>query len=74
MTSNDLNTLSDQVFLKRVELFFGNAVGNVAVAMITAVVTSFVMIDALVPFTSLFIWLAFLIFFVGLVLMIEARF
>jgi diguanylate cyclase (GGDEF)-like protein len=67
-------SLDDRVFLKRVELFFGNAGGNVAVAMITAVIASFIMIDAGVGFLTLLIWLSCLVFAVAMVLLTEVRF
>jgi diguanylate cyclase (GGDEF)-like protein len=66
--------LNDRVFLKRVELFFGNAGGNVAVAMITAVIASFIMIDAGVGVLTLLLWLTGLVLSVALVLFTEVRF
>ncbi|MFC3194970.1 diguanylate cyclase domain-containing protein [Marinicella sediminis] len=65
---------AEQVFLKRVTLFYGNAGGNVAVAMITAVIASFIMIDAGVSILAIFIWLSLLVLFIALVLLVEVRF
>ncbi len=71
---SDPEFLSEQVMLKRVVLFFGNAVGNAAVAMITAVVVAFIMLIAEVDWLALIIWLALLTFFVAVVLMTEVKF
>ena len=74
MNNSKPSDLNDRVFLKRVELFFGNAGGNVAVAMITAVIASFIMIDAGVGVLTLLLWLTGLVLSVALVLFTEVRF
>ncbi len=71
---SDPEFLTEQVVLKRVELFFGNSAGNAAVAIITAVVVAFILLVAEVGWAALLIWLALVLVFVGVVLMIEVKF
>ena len=67
-------TLEDRVYVERVKLFFGSAVGNVGSAIIGAIFMLAILRSANVPLSELFIWLGFIIIFSVITVYIEKRF
>jgi len=70
---NNLN-INDRVYIKRVELFFGHAVGNVISLLIAAAFTSIILLSSGVPYQSVLIWFSLLSIFCIFISLVEMAF
>jgi diguanylate cyclase (GGDEF)-like protein len=62
LPSNQLS-IQDRVYLERVRLFFGNAIGNMISAIIGAVFIALILHSANVPLSYISVWFSFIVFF-----------
>lgn len=62
MPSNQLS-IQDRVYLERVRLFFGNAIGNMISAIIGAVFIALILHSANVPLSHISVWFSSIVFF-----------
>ena len=67
-------SLVDRVFLTRVQMFFGHAVGNMIAALFGAFLIALVLSSAEVPSKNLLIWFAIIVLLTGNVALLEHRF
>jgi len=74
METSASSSIEDRVYLERVRLFFGHAVGNSIAAMIGALLIGVVLNGAQVPVNDIVIWLTVVSIFISIVAVIEHRF
>ena len=66
-------TIEDRVYLERVKLFFGSAIGNITSAIVGAFFIGLVLKSAHVELIDILIWFCFVVFFALTTVYIESR-
>jgi len=67
-------SVEERVYVERVRLFFGSAIGNVLSAVVGGIFVSLVLMSANVVLWKILTWLGFVIFFALITIYIEKRF
>ncbi len=69
-----LHTIENRIYLERVRLFFGNAIGNIASAIVGAIFIALVLKSANAVHLEILVWFSFIIFFSIITVYIEKLF